>query len=100
MRKYPSLGYLNRMCTKRYRIPGTDVVLDKGTMVLISSLGLHRDPDHYENPELFDPERFSNENKSNIKHFTYIPFGEGHRICIGKITHTKLYISYYIKYFL
>lgn len=84
MRKYPSLGYLNRVCTKRYNIPGTDVVLDKGTMVLISSWGLHRDPEYYDNPDVFDPNRFSDVNKSKIKQFTYLPFGEGPHICVGK----------------
>lgn len=72
------------MCSKDYRVPGTDVILEKGTMVLISTLGLHRDPDYYDNPTCFDPERFSDENKSDIKQFTYLPFGEGYRICIGK----------------
>ncbi|GBP90654.1 Cytochrome P450 6j1 [Eumeta japonica] len=27
--------------------------------------------------------RFSEEGKRNIKNYTYMPFGDGHRICIG-----------------
>lgn len=41
------------------------------------------DPEYFPNPEQFDPERFNKENKKNIKDFTYIPFGEGPRMCLG-----------------
>lgn len=80
---------LDRDCVKDYKIPGTEVVIEKGTHVQISAFALHRDPDNFPNPEYFDPDRFSDENKKNIKPFTYLPFGEGPRICIG-ITILKL----------
>lgn len=47
-------------------------------------MGLHHDPEYYPNPEKFDPERFSEENKSKRPAYTYLPFGDGPRICIGK----------------
>jgi cytochrome P450 family 9 len=43
------------------------------------------DPKYYPNPEVFDPERFSEKNKHNIKPFTFSPFGVGPRACIGKV---------------
>lgn len=46
-------------------------------------MGLHRDPDHFPNPMKFDPDRFSDERKGSIKPYTYFPFGEGKRACIG-----------------
>lgn len=46
-------------------------------------MGLHRDPRYYSNPSTYDPDRFSDEQKSKIIPCTYMPFGEGPRICIG-----------------
>ena len=46
---------------------------------------IHMDPLYHPDPEKFDPERFSDENKHNIKPFTFMPFGMGPRICIGKL---------------
>ncbi|KAK7867291.1 hypothetical protein R5R35_002118 [Gryllus longicercus] len=83
LRKYPPVSTLARGCTAPYRIPGTDVTLEKGTRVLVPVFALHRDPAYYPEPERFDPERFSPEQKAQRPPFTYLPFGEGPRICIG-----------------
>nr|CAD7263123.1 unnamed protein product [Timema shepardi] len=82
LRKYPPLGWLNRECTNSFALPGTPCILEKGTGIVISLLGLHRDPRYYPDPDRFDPERFTEENKKSRPHCTYMPFGEGPRICI------------------
>lgn len=84
-RKYAGLPILNRECTKDYQIPGTDTVIDKGTAIVISIHGIHRDPMYFPNPDLFDPDRFSSERKiaDNFKEEYYLPFGDGPRTCIG-----------------
>lgn len=74
---------LTRKCEKDYPLPGTDLVIERGTLTLIPVLGLHYDEEYYPNPEEFNPERFSEENKKKIPPFAYMPFGEGPRICIG-----------------
>jgi cytochrome P450 len=86
LRKYPPVAILTRECTKVYEIPGTDVVLEKGIQVVIPTMGMLYDPQYFPDPEKFDPERFNEEAKSKRHHYTYLPFGEGPRICIGKQT--------------
>jgi cytochrome P450 family 6 len=83
LRKYPPGPNLSRECTKDYKIPGTDVVLEKGMTAFIPTLALHHDPKYYPEPERFDPERFNEEEKAKRHHYVYLPFGEGPRICIG-----------------
>lgn len=67
-----------------YKIPNTPHVIEKGTPVYFSILGLHRDPKYFPDPNKFDPERFSAANKNNIVAGVYMPFGDGPRNCIGK----------------
>ncbi|KAI4459126.1 cytochrome p450 [Holotrichia oblita] len=83
LRKYPIVATLERIATKDYKIPGKDLVLKKGTKVMISLQGIHHDPEYYPNPEKFDPDRFTPVNKEKRHVCAYMPFGEGPRICIG-----------------
>ncbi|KAK4876446.1 hypothetical protein RN001_012868 [Aquatica leii] len=83
LRKYPLLGFLDRLCVKTYKVPNHDLVIEKGTGVYISPLALHYDEKYFPNPDEFDPERFSTENKPLIPHCAYMPFGKGSRACIG-----------------
>ena len=85
LRKYPPLQTLLRVCTKPYRIPETEVVLEKDIRIFIPVLALHYDPMYYPNPEHFDPERFSEKQKKSRPQYSYLPFGEGPRICIGEL---------------
>lgn len=84
LRLYPSVPLIQRVCTKDYNIVGTDAILEKGTKVFLPVFALQRDPEFYPDPEKFDPDRFSDENKLGRHPFTYLPFGDGPRVCIGK----------------
>ncbi|XP_050305705.1 cytochrome P450 6A1-like [Anthonomus grandis grandis] len=83
LRKHSSVSAIPRTCTKEYKLPGTETIIEKGTGLFIPILGLHRDPEYFPDPEKFDPDRFSPENRKLIKEFTYLPFGEGPRMCLG-----------------
>ncbi len=60
-----------------YRVPA-------GSSVFISPYATHRHPGLWENPEAFDPERFSDERSAGRPRYAYFPFGFGQRQCIGK----------------
>jgi cytochrome P450 family 6 len=98
LRKYPPIPVINRKCTKTCKIPDTDIVLEKGIPTVIPVLALHHDPKYYPEPERFDPERFSEEEKSKRHHYVYLPFGEGPRICIGTFTVAKYYTTIQITF--
>ncbi|XP_069676325.1 cytochrome P450 9e2-like isoform X1 [Periplaneta americana] len=84
LRKYPPGPGLERCCVKEYTLPSDPPVqIHPGDAVLLPVFGLHRDPEYFPDPERFDPDRFSDENKHNIKPYTYLPFGSGPRACIG-----------------
>ncbi|XP_013146830.1 PREDICTED: cytochrome P450 9e2-like [Papilio polytes] len=89
LRKWPPAISLDRLCMNDYNLgkpnktAAQDYIIRKGEIVTIPVWSIHYDPKFYSNPEKFDPERFSDENKHLIKPFTYIPFGLGPRNCIG-----------------
>jgi len=87
LRIWPLGVLLDRECNNNFTLRDEDghilCELKKGDRILIPVIGLHRDPEFFEEPEVFKPERFSKENKSNIKPYTYLPFGTGPRNCIG-----------------
>ena len=56
----------------------------KDKVVFISPYANHRNPKYFNEPERFDPERFSAENEKTIPKHAYIPFGSGPRVCIGQ----------------
>ncbi|KAL0270239.1 UNVERIFIED_CONTAM: hypothetical protein PYX00_007712 [Menopon gallinae] len=83
LRKYPPVTILQRKCTQDYHIPELNTTVEKGITVMFPVWGIHRDPDLYPNPDRFDPERFTAEERARRDTCAYLPFGEGPRNCIG-----------------
>jgi cytochrome P450 family 6 len=83
LRKYPVVDLQSRKATKDFAIPKSNLVIPAGTAVMIPIYALHNDERFWENPNKFDPERFTPENVQKRHPFTFIPFSEGPRICIG-----------------
>lgn len=83
LRKYPALPILNRECTKDYPIPGSNYTIVKGTPIIISLMGIHRDAKYFPDPEKYDPDRFTEEKRAYNEDM-YMPFGVGQHNCIGE----------------
>ncbi|KAM8714443.1 hypothetical protein ACLKA7_014556 [Drosophila subpalustris] len=87
LRIWPPAFSLDRVCGKDIDMLDDNQQLlakfRKGDIVVVPIIALHRDPENFPEPNLFKPERFLEENKSQIKPFTYLPFGVGPRSCIG-----------------
>ncbi|NP_001123893.1 cytochrome P450 CYP9AF1 precursor [Tribolium castaneum] len=87
LRKWPPKFETDRVCTRDYHIKAQkgekSLLIRKGMSVVIPIMAIHRDPDYYPNPNRFDPERFSDENRDKVVPGTYLPFGAGPRNCLG-----------------
>lgn len=86
LRMYPLAPASDRIVTKPYIIEdydGTRVQLNVGDRVWLPTIGVHMDPQYFTDPDKFDPERFSEENRPSNLSTVYTPFGVGPRNCIG-----------------
>jgi cytochrome P450 len=54
-----------------------------GSAVMLSPYYTHRHPEFWENPQQFDPDRWTREREADQHPYAYHPFAAGQRICIG-----------------
>jgi len=81
LRFYPPIPIVLR------RVVNDDIIqgykIPKDIMVIISPYAIHHNPKYWDNPETFDPDRFSEENNKDRHPYAWIPFIAGDRNCIG-----------------
>ncbi|XP_053670570.1 probable cytochrome P450 6a14 [Anopheles nili] len=83
LRKYPPVESLSRVPMYDYTIPGTKLVIPKDTFIQIPVYAMQHDEEFYPEPERFNPDRFLPEEVKKRHPYTFLPFGEGPRVCIG-----------------
>lgn len=74
--------------------------IKKDDLITISPYLIHHNPEEWEEPEKFNPLRFSAE--KTITPFSYIPFGGGQRVCIGAdlaMLEISMILAHFIKNF-
>lgn len=81
LRLYPPAWILGRTAIADDIIEGQKV--KKGDNIIISPYQMHRSKDFWENPNEFNPDRFTPEKMKDMHKFLYFPFGGGPRFCIG-----------------
>lgn len=81
LRLYPPAPFLGREAVAADDLCGHAV--KPGTQMLVSPWIIQRHEKLWDEPDLFDPERFAPGKREAIHRFAYFPFGAGPRICIG-----------------
>lgn len=101
LRKWPSIATIDREVAHPYEYTdpkGNKIIFSAGDFIIIPIYAFHMDPKYWPEPERFDPERFSDENKANLNMNAYLPFGSGQRNCIASrfATMVAKTIFYYV----
>lgn len=81
MRLYPPAPLIGRMTRGEESLGGERY--PAGTAILISPWVLHRHVQLWNEPDMFDPERFLPGRREQISRYAYLPFGAGPRVCMG-----------------
>ncbi len=82
MRLFPPVWALGRKATEDCVIGERPI--PKDSIILMSQYVTHRDPEYFDEPEKFKPERWTLEMQESLPDFAYFPFGGGARRCIGE----------------
>nr|NP_001352304.1 cytochrome P450 4C1-like [Cyphomyrmex costatus] len=82
LRLYPSVYFISRITAEDVKLQS--YIIPVKTIVHLNIYGLHRDPNFWPNPEIFDPDRFLFEKIRNRHPYSYLPFSAGPRNCIGQ----------------
>ncbi|TMW51300.1 hypothetical protein DOY81_003619, partial [Sarcophaga bullata] len=100
LRMYPPVPMIGRQITEDTKIGNQTIPANTKVSMLVYAAG--RDPDYFENPNDFNPERFYSESPDKINPFAYVPFSAGPRNCIGQkfaMLEMKSTISKVLRYY-
>ncbi len=82
MRLLPPNSIIGRQAVADDKIGGYHI--SAGSIVALSQYLTHRHASCWDDSEVFEPERFSEDGSAGRHRFAYFPFGGGPRQCIGK----------------
>jgi len=78
LRLCPPASLISRQLTKDVEMD--QMIIPRGTRVWLPACHIHRDPEYWEDPLTFNPDRFENK----IVRGSFIPFSDGPRNCAGR----------------
>ncbi|QNE31999.1 cytochrome P450 [Sphingomonas sp. NBWT7] len=81
LRLMPPVPSIPRRAMRDFEFGGYHI--PAGTFVGVNTAYTHHMPEHWPNPETFDPMRFSPEASKGRHRFAWVPFGGGAHMCIG-----------------
>jgi cytochrome P450/NADPH-cytochrome P450 reductase len=84
LRCYSPLRILTKYCKKDCVVPG-GYRIKEGQLVAISTLNMHMNPNVYDDPSRYDPDRWTPEEEQKRSRYAWLPFSTGPRSCIGMV---------------
>jgi cytochrome P450 len=81
LRLYPPTANLVRHSREEDEVCGYRLPANR--MVILNIIAAHRNPTYWEQPDIFEPERFSPQHPAEGGRHAYFPFGGGPHLCIG-----------------
>ena len=82
LRLFPPIWSFSRASVAADELCGRRI--PAGALLTVNAYVAHRDPEFWEHPERFDPDRFDPARETSRPRFAYFPFGGGNRLCIGQ----------------
>ncbi|XP_023239645.1 cytochrome P450 4C1-like [Centruroides sculpturatus] len=82
LRIYPPVPFILRKNPSDMKVG--NYILPANSSLAVNIYGIHHNPTVFENPEVFDPDRFLPENCEKRHPFAFVPFSAGPRNCIGQ----------------
>ncbi|UQX03547.1 cytochrome P450 [Streptomyces sp. RerS4] len=82
MRLYPAAAVIGRRAVAATEVAGHTI--PAGADVILAPWVTHRHPAYWDEPDRFDPSRFTPEAEAARPRYAWFPFGGGPRACIGQ----------------
>ncbi|MGB7506008.1 MAG: cytochrome P450, partial [Mycobacterium sp.] len=82
LRLCPPAAGVGRLAVRDIAVGGYRV--EAGSLLAVGIYALHRDPTIWDDPQAFDPDRFSPERSAARDRWHFVPFAGGARSCIGE----------------
>nr|XP_014101708.1 cytochrome P450 4g15 [Bactrocera oleae] len=84
LRMYPPVPLIARELREDLKLASGPYVIPRGATVTVATYKLHRNPNVYENPNIFNPDNFLPERQANRHYYAFVPFSAGPRSCVGR----------------
>ena len=81
LRLYPPVAFVPRDATEEEEMRGKRIL--PGSILFVSPWLLHRHTEHWVDPDVFDPGRYSRPETRASEQKAYLPFSKGPRVCLG-----------------
>lgn len=101
LRIHPPVPVISRKTTKPLHVKN-GLTVPAGVMVTTQIYAMQHNPDVWENPDKYDPLRFTPENSKGRSPHAFVPFSAGPRNCIGQnfaMNEMKTSSALLLKYF-